>query len=352
MTEVRPRAVICSEAISAELEHFFVDRRIRLIRLRSRNSWRSALPGICRAAWLLTKFPLTTVFVVWAHHSDSNRWLQLVLALLGRRPILIERALTPTPESLSHSRLTKPIKQVVARFAKQIILCGDNQRREYQETFGITDKKIQVIRNTRRISEIAQRVEGLRRDLSQLRTKLHIENVPTVVSIGRLDVNKRHDVLISATALLNQQTSAALIIVGDGPEMENLRLLSEKVAPGLVTFAGHQKDAVPWLAAADVFGLVSVGEGLSGALIEAMAAGLPCVVTNIPGNTELICDGVTGLTVPVGDASATSAAIAMFLKDRDLATETAKAARELVATHYDEGHERSGWEGLLRSLYD
>ena len=117
MIDLQPQAVICSEAISPELERFFIARHIRLIPQHSANSWRNAFSGIWHAASLVKKFPKSTVFVVWAHHSDSNRWLQVALVLLGRRPILIERALTPTPESLSYSRLTKPLKQLVARFA-------------------------------------------------------------------------------------------------------------------------------------------------------------------------------------------------------------------------------------------
>jgi len=94
----------------------------------------------------------------------------------------------------------------------------------------------------------------------------------------------------------------------------------------------------------------SLGEGLSGALIEAMAASVPCVATDIPGNRELIQHEVTGLLVPTKDPKALAHAIERLLLDTDLAQRLAKAGYQLVAKAYDESVEKAGWVKLFSAI--
>lgn len=346
MLAIRPEAVICGKNMSPNLEQFFLAAGIPLVRRRGGNGWRVGVSGLASALRLVRGFPRRQ-FVVWAHHSDSSRWLQLALVILRRRPILVERAPNPTAESLSSSRLTKPIKRFVVSGAKAVILCGHRQKAEFEQVFGVADKKISVIPNTRDIAGIAGEIAKLRRDIPALRRELRMENLPTVLCAGRLDAVKRQDVLIRAIAIVNQQIDARLVLIGEGPRETELRQLGDAVAPGLVQFAGYQANPLSWLAAADAFALVSAGEGLSGALIEAMASRTPCVVSRIPANEELVEEGVTGRLVAVGDAAATAAAIEEFLGVRDTAQRIAEAAFEEVAASYDQQLEHALWEKLL-----
>jgi len=119
-----------------------------------------------------------------------------------------------------------------------------------------------------------------------------------------------------------------------------------------VTFAGFQRDPLPWLAIADIFVLASPAEGLPGAVIEAMAARVPCIVTDIPGNNELVYDGMTGLLVPVGEPKKLAAAMQTLLSDQQLATQLADRAFAHVLTKYDISVEREKWNALRVGLLE
>jgi glycosyltransferase involved in cell wall biosynthesis len=99
---------------------------------------------------------------------------------------------------------------------------------------------------------------------------------------------------------------------------------------GRVHFVGHQEDILPWLAALDVFVLSSDWEGMSNALLEAMAAGLPVVATAVGGTPEVVVDGVTGLLVPPHDPISLAEAIVRLLDAPDLRRQMGQAGRERV----------------------
>jgi glycosyltransferase involved in cell wall biosynthesis len=103
---------------------------------------------------------------------------------------------------------------------------------------------------------------------------------------------------------------------------------------GRVHFVGHQEDILPWLAALDVFVLSSDWEGMSNALLEAMAAGLPVVATAVGGTPEVVVDGVTGLLVPPHDPISLAEAIVRLLDAPDLRRQMGQAGRERVKKRF------------------
>ena len=121
---------------------------------------------------------------------------------------------------------------------------------------------------------------------------------PVGIWVGSLD--ERRDPLAVVRAA--EQTSTTLLIVGDGP----LRPEVERAAGAHVHMLGQRNDVPNLLRASDFFVLMSQREGLSFALLEAMACGLPAIVADIPENIEAVGD--TGLAVPYGDEEATAAA--------------------------------------------
>jgi glycosyltransferase involved in cell wall biosynthesis len=104
------------------------------------------------------------------------------------------------------------------------------------------------------------------------------------------------------------------------------------------------------LALSDIFVLPSLAEGLPGALIEAMAAGLPCIASDIPGNRELVLDGQTGLTFRGGDAVALAEAILRLLSDGDLARSCGEAAWRWALEGYDQRQEEAAWRRMFFQL--
>jgi glycosyltransferase involved in cell wall biosynthesis len=121
--------------------------------------------------------------------------------------------------------------------------------------------------------------------------------------------------------------------------------------PERVHFAGFRKDAPAIMAASDVCALpVLDGEGLSRAVIEAMAYGVPAIVTPVGGNTELIVDGECGLLVPVGDVPALARAMEKLYDEPLLRKGFGKAARARVATHFRNEDTVSSTLSLYREI--
>ena len=311
------------------------------------NSWRKSFSGLMAAFRNIREFP-NGLFIVWSHHVDSNRWLQLALALRRSTFIVVERSVPSDTTAFSKSRLTVPIKRFVVSRARAVIVVGYSQVAHYSSLFNLQSDRISTIPNTRPVVKIAERARDLRPNSVKFRNQAGLPlDAKLIVCVGRLCDQKNQSTLIHAAArVLREVPNVYVALLGDGPDHSSLRELSDKLMAGHVLFPGRS-DPIPWLAAADVFALPSIVEGLPGALIEAMAAGLPCVVSDIPGNREL---EETGLLVPINEPEALAKAIERLLSDSNSAHRLAQAGYELVAREYDESVEKAGWEKLFSTL--
>jgi phosphatidylinositol alpha-mannosyltransferase len=147
----------------------------------------------------------------------------------------------------------------------------------------------------------------------------------------RLDPQKRFPVAVRALGRLAEgREDLALVVAGDGGDRDALDLLPAP-ARARVAMLGTvpNDDLPPYLAGADVFVAPALGQESFGiALVEAMAAGVPVVASDIPGYREVVRDGVDGLLVPPRDPGALAAAMARVLDDPELASTLARAGRE------------------------
>ena len=161
---------------------------------------------------------------------------------------------------------------------------------------------------------------------------------PVVGTIGRLEDRKGHDQLLRAAGTMlagGNGRRPQIVIVGDGPLREKLQAQAHSLGVAdSVRFVGIVADVRPSLAAMDVFVLPSHAEGMSNALMEAMAAARPVVATAVGGNTEVVVDGKTGVLIPPADPAAIADAIAALLRDPDRAAGLGVAARDFVTRHF------------------
>ena len=162
---------------------------------------------------------------------------------------------------------------------------------------------------------------------------------PTVVSVGRLTSEKGHIVLLRAMArVMVDVPGARLVICGEGDQEGVLKKESETLGIArAVSFVGFTADVRPVLAAADVFAMPSLSEGLGVAALEAMAMAKPVVASSVGGLRESVADGVTGLLVPSGDHLALAAAVTALLEKPELAQTLGQAGRERVLAQFDRG---------------
>ncbi len=145
-----------------------------------------------------------------------------------------------------------------------------------------------------------------------------------VVAVGRLEKNKNLSTLIKAVALTNNK-NLKLIVCGEGELKKSLQELAEtEGVKDNIKFLGTRNDMIDIYHAVDCFALTSFREGLSRSVMEAMASGLPCVVSKIRGNVDLIRDNVTGFTCCPADEEAFSEAIKALYENENLRCDMSK----------------------------
>ena len=154
--------------------------------------------------------------------------------------------------------------------------------------------------------------------------------------VGRLAWKKGIRYLLEAAPrVLESAPDATFVIVGDGPLREELEAQAQALGiRDRVMFLGSRRDTLELLSGFDVFVLPSVIEGMSNALLEAMAVGLPVVATSVGGNSEVVVDGQTGFLVPAADPGSMAAAIVKLLHAPEMGTEIGAAGKRLVADKY------------------
>ena len=159
----------------------------------------------------------------------------------------------------------------------------------------------------------------------------------TLLFVGRLAGVKGVPILLEAMAALKARHPALrLVLIGDGPERATLEALAKPLGDS-VSFLGYrsQSEVAEALAQADVFALPSFAEGVPVVLMEAMAAGVPVVATQIAGIPELVRHGDSGLLVPPGDAEALTEAIDALLASADRRRAMGSAGRATVAAEFN-----------------
>lgn len=152
-----------------------------------------------------------------------------------------------------------------------------------------------------------------------------------IVWVNRLDPQKGFPVLVRAFArLASELDDVHLLVAGDGVDRDALELLSDPHRQRVRMLGTVRHDALPrYLAAADVFVSPAVGQESFGiVLVEAMAAGIPVVASDIPGYREVVRDGTDGLLVPPQDPDALATAIRQVLQEHELASALVEAGRE------------------------
>lgn len=192
--------------------------------------------------------------------------------------------------------------------------------------------KLAVVLNGIDADRFADRAEAL-----GLRRSLGISDGERVIgSVGRLHEVKRQDLLIGAVADLRARSAnVRLLLIGDGPEMENLTRLAETLGiRSAVVFAGYQSQPQRYLPCMDLFALTSRLEGLPLALLEAWAAGLPVVSSDVGGIPKVVDHGVNGLLFRNGDSKGLSWSLETLLADPALAEALGRAGRDTVLRSY------------------
>lgn len=214
------------------------------------------------------------------------------------------------------NRLMRVLANLLFPFASGVILQTERSRNFFSKRVG---ERAVILPNSLNPDFIKPRYEG--------------ERQHRIVSVGRMDANKNHEMMIRAFAAISSRyPEYVLTIYGDGELHSYLKELAEELGVGeRVELPGVIPDVASRIEKAAMFLLTSYSEGVSNALIEALATGLPVIATDVPsgGTVELMTDGVNGLIIPTGDQKALEAAMDRLLGDPAYAQQLGREAARI-----------------------
>jgi glycosyltransferase involved in cell wall biosynthesis len=209
----------------------------------------------------------------------------------------------------------------------------------------------------RQIVAIPNGIADVRRNrqagLAELRREMGAGHGDLVIlSMARLAPDKGLEYLIEAATTLSQaRQRIQIVIAGDGTERGRLeQLASDLGVTQRVRFLGFRKDVGDLLAASDLVVLPSLREGLSIALLEAMAAGKPIIATNIGSQREVASHADMARLVPTADARALSEAIVRLAGDEALMARLGRTARAVYQSRYTESRMLHSYQQLYLDL--
>ncbi|MGD1018511.1 MAG: glycosyltransferase [Verrucomicrobiia bacterium] len=277
-----------------------------------------------RLIWKIARLARAEKVDVIHTHNSTAHFYGAVAAKFTRARVLH----TEHGKNIGHEARSRRLNWYADHFTDLTVSVSEDIAQQARDSKELQPSRLQVIPNGIRVDRFAAAPRGAGR---------------RVGTVGRLVPEKNYPLLLRATAAI---PDVDVVFVGDGPLREEL----QKQADARVSFLGQRADVAELLAGFDVFVLPSNTEGMSIALLEAMAAGRPIVVTAVGGNVELIKHMQTGLVVPPNDEAALRTAIERLLADTALATRLGTAARAAAEKHHSVKAMTDRYEELWRRL--
>ena len=157
------------------------------------------------------------------------------------------------------------------------------------------------------------------REVVRQRYGIHMDDIVFAIA-GRISKDKGFPVIERCVKLLNEKTTIPykLLVIGDGPYKKTFsENMHKEIEAGQILFTGHTNRVPDYLSASDVFIFPSYHENMSIALLEACASSLPCIVSNVGGNAEIISDGDNGFVINGFEAEDYVEKMLFFLRNKD-----------------------------------
>lgn len=287
-------------------------------------------------AWRLAQeIRARRIEVVHAHQYSPFFYAALAkLATGGRFRLMLTEHGRHYPDEVSPVR--RGINRIVLdRLADAVNACCEFSAKALSRNDGFQGKRIEIIENGIEVERYAGDRNSDEFRYQRVRLGLQ-EDRRYVTMIARFHPVKDHAMLLRAFAKVAvKRADVDLLLVGDGPLRDKLEAQVKDLGIAeRVRFLGIRNDVPDILRAVDLFALTSVCEAASLTLLEAMAAGLPVVVTDVGGNPEIVRQGIDGLLVPRDDDAAMANALLNLLDDPVQARRLGESARQRVGERY------------------
>lgn len=292
---------------------------VQVIELQRRKNWEFA-----RLFRLYRLLKAMTPDIVHTFLFSANTYGRIA-AILTTVPVIIASERNSVEAGKDKNRLWIYIDKFLARFTHGIICNTRNAAESLVNKHAFSANKVFAVHN------------GITAASFKMKNWLdHKEYSATKVvgTIGRLYPQKNHSLFLRMAKLISEKRGhedVKFIIVGEGPLKNELKKHALELGiESRVEFAGMIDNVQDILYSMDVFVLSSDWEGLPNVVMEAMASGLPCVVTNVGGNPELVVDGETGYVVPTNGLEAMAQKVLCLLENEGLARNMGERGRKLM----------------------
>jgi glycosyltransferase involved in cell wall biosynthesis len=243
--------------------------------------------------------------------------------------------------------INQAVDWLIFPIADRIVAVSQEVKEIVHQRFRIKRSKIIVLNNGIVFDESRSELVNIEKEF------LIPKNTLKIISIGRLSYQKAMEVLISATAELvaSGMCNIFVMIVGEGEDRKHLeKLILELGLCNCVKLLGIRHNVIELMKASDIFVMPSRFEGLSVAMTEAMACGLPIIASDAPGLKTFIIHGQNGLLFPVENHEALAERIFKLANDRDLREKLSYGAKHSFEREYDMRRNITPFAVLIQSM--
>lgn len=225
---------------------------------------------------------------------------------------------------------------------KAVICCSEKLREDIVRKEGLFMAKVLVVENC-----IDKDMYAITEERQEIRRKYNISGEMVFMLTATLKAGKGHEELMEAFREAKAMGYRfKCLFAGNGPLKDMLfKRCSELGLSEDIVFLGAVDNITDYLNVSDVFVLPSVSEGLSIALLEAMQAGLACIVTDVGANSDLVKDGFNGMVIPPNNRPALKDAIVRCFKDRNLIREFGQKSAAIAEKY-------SNKDKYIKGFYD
>jgi L-malate glycosyltransferase len=323
----RYESVVCCIQEKGELAQELEALGIPVLCLNRMRSKRFDLRAV---ADLIGLIRARRISLVHCHLYHANLYGRLA-ALVARVPAIATVHNTYVRRKL-HRRL---LNNLLSRGSARVIAVSEEIRRDLLRYDGIAPDRIVMIQNGIDLRRVETQMTRL-----QARERLGISAEEfTIGCIGRLEEQKGHRYLLEALAMLEEDQTLAgrtrVLLVGDGRLQRELKERASALGvAGKVSFLGTRRDIAEILKALDLVVMPSLWEGLSVAMLEAMAAGLPLVISDVGGVSQALGNNEYGLKVAPADPAGLAGAIRLLAGDPGRRASLGRLAKQRVLAEF------------------
>jgi glycosyltransferase involved in cell wall biosynthesis len=266
----------------------------------------------------------TNADVVHAHGYKAD--IYCYFALRASDVLLVSTCHTWYDNDLTVSLYGKADRLILRNYAAVVAVSEEVRQRLLKA--GVRNEKIHIVRNGIDLRPFDNAAPSLR--------NVAPNNAPIVGLIGRLATEKGVDIFLRAAArVLIELPATKFIVVGEGPDREQLELLIDELRIRNNVFMLGRRDDMPSVyASLDIMVSASRREGLPMALLEGMASSRPVIATAVGAVPEVVVDGRTGVLVPSENVEALAAKIVTLLKNRTQREDLGAAAKRLIEEEF------------------